>query len=71
MKFWIARDKQDFLGLYYKKPIWRKNRVNQIEDWHDGDFLGYLDNNKFPEVTFENSPMEVELKLYIKNDTKN
>lgn len=28
-----------------------------------------LDEEDFPEVTFENSPMEVELKL-INNDTK-
>ena len=26
-------------------------------------FVGYLDENEFPEVTFENSPQEVELKL--------
>lgn len=63
MKLYIARDKQDSLGLYRKRPIWRKHRVGQIIDWFDGDFLGYLDKNEFPEVTFENSPQEVELKL--------
>ena len=63
MKLWIARDKAGFIGLYQNSPIWRKNRVTLIEDWHDGDFLGYLDYNEFPEVTFENSPKEIELKL--------
>lgn len=63
MKLWIARDKQDYLGLYYEKPTWKKSSLSQIEDWYDGGFLGYLDKNQFPEVTFENSPQEVELKL--------
>ena len=62
MKLWIARDKQDYLGLYYEKPTYKLG-LSQIEDWYDGGFLGYLDNSKFPEVTFENSPQEVELKL--------
>lgn len=39
MKLWIARDKAGFIGLYQNSPIWRKNRVTLIEDWHDGDFF--------------------------------
>lgn len=61
MKFWIARDKNGFIGLYKQKPIWIK--VNRFrEDW-DGEFIGLLDDNSFTEVTFENSPQQVELKL--------
>lgn len=63
MKLWIVRDKQDYLGLYYEKPTWKEHSLSQIEDWYDGGFLGYLDNSEFPEVNFENSPQEVELKL--------
>lgn len=64
MKLWIARDKQGPIGLYYKKPNWRKNKPYQVEDWFDGTFLGYLDDDdEFPEITFENSPQEVEVKL--------
>ena len=62
MKLWIARDKQGWLGLYKEKPIW-KTASNGVEDWQDGCFMSYLDNNSFDEVTFENSPKEVELKL--------
>ncbi len=71
MKLWIARDKQDYLGLYYEKPTWKEHGLVQIEDWYDGGFLGYLDNNEFPEVTFENSPQEVELTLCNHIDTVN
>lgn len=63
MKLWIARDKQGQIGLYYKKPNWRICVGYKIADWLDGRLLGYLEDNEFPEVTFENSPQEVELKL--------
>ena len=46
MKLWIARDKQDYLGLYYMKPTWRKHGLSQTEDWYNGGFLGYLDNSE-------------------------
>lgn len=61
MKLWIARDKDGYIGLYRKLPTWV--RINRFrEDW-DGDFMGLLDKDSFPEVTFENSPMEVEIKI--------
>jgi hypothetical protein len=57
MKLWIARDKFGTLALHESKPycpydIWQ----NSKQKWH-------LDQNLFPEVTFENSPQQVELKL--------
>lgn len=62
MKLWIARDKFDKkIGLYAEEPNFRKT-VHGFEDWRDGDFIGYLED-EFPEVTFENSPQQVELKL--------
>lgn len=61
MKLFVARDKNGFIGLYRQKPIWI--RVNRFrEDWN-GEFMGLLDDDSFPEVTFENSPMQVEIKL--------
>ena len=58
MKLWIARDRWGGLGLFTNKPIRNKGC------WHteeDDEFE--LNSKVFPEVTFENSPQEVELKL--------
>lgn len=61
MTLWVARDRNGFIGLYKQKPAWvRINRF--LEDW-DGDYMGLLDKHSFSEVTFDNSPQEVELKL--------
>lgn len=57
MKLWIARNKSGKLFMY----------TNRHEIVCDGFYFGsgqsLLDNDLFPEVTFENSPREVELKL--------
>lgn len=57
MKLWIARDKDGLIYLYMKKPT--------LIGWYfDTKYLiGEIDKTSFPEVTFENSPQEVELKL--------
>lgn len=65
MELWIARDKDNGLFLYNDKP--EKGEfcfipiVNNL-------FIGSIDidNNLFPEVTFENSPQKVEINL-VKN----
>lgn len=59
MKMWIARDKDGTLTLHMAKPKWCNE--DGIEYWSGSCYL--LSLNQFPEVTFENSPMEVELKL--------
>ena len=57
MKLWVARDTQGSLTLHYIKP----------EPWAgcgwNGGIPMWLESDMFPEVTFENSPQEVELKL--------
>ena len=56
MKMWIAKSKKGVLQLFTDKPF---------KDRH-GRWLGKRDSIchfDYPEVTFENSPMEVELKL--------
>ena len=76
---WIARDKKPKysipkyvaggLYLFQHKPVLCKGGGMEFwavddsdEDaWDEG--LIYLDDSMFPEVTFENSPVEVEIKI--------
>lgn len=66
MELYIARDKDGDLFLYNKKP-------RQLPDIFISEELGFhviiIDSELFPEVTWENSPQQVELKL-IKNENK-
>ena len=66
MKLWIARDEDGRLNLFDVKP--QKEACFQGKDYIWIVPRGYMNqimlNEKlYPEVTFENSPMEVELKL--------
>ena len=63
MELWIARDKTGYLSLYAKKPVWRYSNTFKHEDWFDGEFLTLINSKSFPEITYENSPQQVELKL--------
>lgn len=63
--FWIARDKNGELHLYYDER--EPERTEEGEFWR-GNVLfrkKYIKLNKwlFPEITWENSPQFVELKL--------
>ena len=62
MKMWIARDagKQGELILYTEKPYTREHGCWECSASCD---MLPLDEDYFPEVTFENSPMEVELVI--------
>ena len=58
MKMWIARDLRfNELYLYKEKP------VLDGDIWFSEDYTYAIDDLLFPEVTFENSPMEVELVI--------
>lgn len=59
MKFWIARDKDGDIYLHRNKPY---QRTAGIWTCADQEYF-LLEEGTFPEVTFENSPQEVELKL--------
>ena len=67
MKMYIARDligvggNLPLLTLSEKKPVLRPERVQGVF-FIDG-FYVQLPEHYYPEVTFENSPQEVELKL--------
>lgn len=57
MKMWICRDADGSLALYEREP---NLVVGQV--WTGGCSI-WLNPSEYPEVTFENSPMEVELVL--------
>lgn len=56
MKLWIARELNNSLILHSTKPY-----------YEDGEWVSStnysIDSDLFPEVTFENSPQLVEIKL--------
>ena len=59
MKLWIARNENGSLWLFNRKPFLDEYWVAQGDDAK----AYVIDDELFPEVTFENSPQEVELKL--------
>lgn len=54
---WIARDENKDLYLYEREPI------KEYDYFYSSYVSIELDKNLFPEVTWENSPKQVELKL--------
>lgn len=60
---WIARDKNGFLRLFGEEPYKNKKR----DEWEPIIGSIWLNDSDFPEVTWENSPIEVELKLKEEN----
>ena len=61
MKVWIARDKNGALWVYEKAPLYQGEFGKFYCEI--GELNSELDKRFFPEITFENSPMLVELKL--------
>ena len=59
MKLWIARDKDGYSQLFVEKPIKKNGYFEKVPNTKTFTISWLL----FPEVTFENSPQEVELKL--------
>ena len=67
MELWIARDKDNSLSLCNHKLEYD----DFLDSWEQpieciNDAYGFrvcIPEDLFPEVTFENSPMKVELKL--------
>lgn len=56
-KFWIAKEKYGGVGLYVNKPYRRG------EYWITTGNYYLFDRHLFPELTIENSPQQVEIKL--------
>ena len=63
MELWIARNsgKWGCLNLFFRKPTKKLN--GSFEASVCEPYYIQFNDNEFPEVTFENSPQEVELKL--------
>ena len=67
MKVWIARQRDGDLMISRSKFKWLEN----LRAWESSDYETLIYNkfedgeseDPFPEVTFENSPMEVELLI--------
>ena len=63
MKLWIARDSNNTLWFHTLKPQLEHHPKRDLDYWVSrGDYYE-VDQDFFPEVTFENSPMEVELVI--------
>ena len=60
-KLWVARDGNSKLYLYDEKPKY----YNNLEAWFVGGICSKLDNNFFQNLTWEDEPIEVELRLAI------
>ena len=73
MKMWIARAEDNVLSVFREKPFLLELPELKCSIWVYEEPCGNcatwrnigerVDSNSFPEVTFENSPMEVEIKL--------
>ena len=66
MELWIARDKDNALWLYNAKPIKNESLgIFMCVGFENGYWCEEyaLDENLLLELTFENSPQKVELKI--------
>ena len=64
MKMWLCRDEDGLLNLF-ASTIPHKDIYEGIIIWENEEEMGkiVMDSAEYPEVTFENSPQEVEIKL--------
>ena len=67
MKMWIAKlEKGPYLVLFKEKPVKQFNAFMRGWYWESENMCNthmILDGSEYPEVTFENSPVEVELVI--------
>ena len=72
MKLWICKDEgSSFCKLMIVEPYKVYDKFTKKYSWKTDDMLGTymcLPSNEFKNVTFENSPKEVEIKLVKKNE---
>ena len=65
-KLWVARDKDGILCAYNDKPT----RCDNQREWF-GWFLNLMENSFFPELKWEDEPLELELSQLVTDlDTK-
>ena len=56
-KLWVSRDKNGFLFVYEDKP----SRCDNKKEWI-GRFLCSMKNSYFPDLKWEDEPIEIELR---------
>ena len=57
-KLWVARDWGGMLYAYFNKPI----RDTVWKEWNSDKVSLSIDDSFFPELTWEDEPIEVELR---------
>ena len=67
MKIWIGKDEgSNYCILFLDKPHKVYDKLTKKYSWRTDDMLGTymcLPSSEFTDVTYENSPRQVELKL--------
>lgn len=62
LSVWIARDKDGEISIYKNKPWKRENEPYHNGEFDCDDYYINIDKELYPEITWENSPKEFELK---------
>lgn len=62
LSVWIARDKDGEISIYKNKPWKRENEPYHNGEFDSDDYYINIDKELYPEITWENSPKEFELK---------
>ena len=60
-KLWVARDWGGMLFAYFNKPI----RYTVWKEWESAGVHLSIDDSLFPELKWEDEPLEVELRTAI------
>lgn len=64
---WIARDRDGCLYLFHRKPVRHKNMYMCWDlPYNDAREPMLLDKSLFPNLTWDDEPIEVELKIKTK-----
>lgn len=63
MKLWIARDSNNTLWFHEYKPELRDHPTLELQWWFQRGEQWEIDEEFMPQVTFETSPQQVEIKL--------
>lgn len=64
MRLWIARELNGKISVHDMEPeIDTFELYGKVVKFWDSPYRTELDFDPFPEITFENSPIQVELKL--------
>lgn len=70
MKLWIAKgERSNYCALFIDKPHKEFDKFTKTYSWRTDDMMGTymcLPSSEFNDVTFENSPRQVELN-YVMN----